>query len=148
MKTFAGKLKPSFITENRPDIMKKIRNSEELTYHIRQLEEKKELQEHLIAAEFNNLKSELRPGNLLRNAWKNLKASPEHRSDLLENAASFGMNVIINKVSGRESRSWMSSVLLAGTQLFKVAGIEDEKIRAWGKAIYQGIYSRKNGAHH
>ena len=150
MITYAGKLKPSFITVNSPEIMNKIRNHKQLELYIRQLEEKKELQEHLIAAEFNNLRNELRPMNLLRSTWKNLNSSPEYRSDMLENAASLGMNVIMNKVSGRESRSWMSSILLAGAQLGlgKASGIEDEKIRVWGTAIYKGLFSRKRSAHH
>jgi hypothetical protein len=130
--------------------MKKIRNRKELELCIRQLEEKKILQERLIAAAFNTLKSELKPMNLLRSTWKNLKSSPEYRSDMLENAASLGMNVILNKLSGRESRSWISSILLAGAQLGldKTTLLENDKMRAWGTAIYKGLFSRKATARH
>lgn len=125
--------------------MKRIRNTEDLKSRIRQLEEKKEIQEQLIEAEFLNLRMEWRPINLLKNTWQDFKKSPDYRADMLENAASLGMSIIAGKLKGGSSSSWFSTILRAGVQLGidKAAGPQNEKIRSWGRALYNGIFGKQ-----
>lgn len=129
--------------ETEPDM--KIRNMKELDARIRDLEERKEIQEELIAAEFKNLRYELQPASLIRSAWNNLKQSPEYRTRLMENAAELGMNMLANRMTGGSSRSLLSSLLRAGTQmgLDKLAEKHSDRIRAYGTAIFNSVFKRK-----
>ena len=126
----------------------KIRNLKELETRIEFLEERRIVQEQLIAAEFSNLRYELRPANLIKNAWKSLRESPESGNRIIETVAELGISALAGKWAGGGSKTLLSSLFRAGAEmgLNKLAEKHSDKIRAYGTAVYNSLFKRKNTA--
>lgn len=99
--------------ENR---LPKITNSDQLQAAIRELEQKKDLQEAELRTHFHEVVSQLEPQNLLRNSIKQYSIGKVLNSGLLQTVAGLGVSYLSGKLIARKSTGSLTNVLRAALQ--------------------------------
>ena len=120
----------------------RFRNIEALEARIRELDKIKDIQESLIAAEFQNLKTSLKPINLIKDSLQNIVNNKEGRNELITGAAALGLNAITNKLLSEKKQSFVSALLGAGIQM-AMESESGEKIKAYGTSIINNLIGKK-----
>lgn len=125
----------------------KINNKSELDNAIRELENRKILQENLLINEFKATRESLRPINLIKESFHNLANNSDMQGGILKAAAGIGVGILAKKIFPGNSLSPIKK-LLGG--FFKAAAINStisnaDKIKAYGISIYHNLF-KKNPA--
>jgi len=117
-------------------------NIEALQARIRELDNIKHIQESLIAAEFQNLKTSLKPISLIRDSLQNIVNTKQDRNELVTGVAEIGLNAIKNKLLFEKNQSFVSALLVAGIQM-AMESESGEKIKAYGTSIINNLIVKK-----
>jgi|GEM_PF-6983999 len=117
-------------------------NIEALQARIRELDNIKHLQESLVAAEFQNLKTSLKPISLIKDSLQNIVNTKQDRNELVTGVAEIGLNAIKNKLLFEKNQSFVSALLVAGIQM-AMESESGEKIKAYGTSIINNLIVKK-----
>jgi hypothetical protein len=128
----------------------KIKNSKELEARITELQKRKVIQESLLISQVNTTVDSLKPINLIRNTFSNIRETPEVRNNILKSIAGFGLGMLTKRLFIGKSKSLVSKMLSTGLELgmAKAAVKQTDKLRAYGIAVYNNIFSKNHKNNH
>jgi hypothetical protein len=99
---------------------KRITNSDELKAHMRDLEHQLAIDERQLKKDVREVYQSLHLKNMVKNAFKEMKESPQVRNGLIATGATLGMRLLVDKVLFRKNRSIKSFLINEGVK--KVLG--------------------------
>jgi L-alanine-DL-glutamate epimerase-like enolase superfamily enzyme len=91
--------------------MGQINTQEELRRAIADLEKKKSMQEMVMKGQFEQVKTEMKPVNLVRNTFSRFAAIPEVRKTLIDTIVGFGIGYIANKATKVMSEESLDNIV-------------------------------------
>ena len=123
----------------------KISSKKELDEAIIELEKKKIYQRELIKEQYHQTVESLRPGNLIKGVFNDLRHSSGASSGILKTVAGLGIGMLTkNLLWGKSSsliKRWLGNALKIGVA--KTAVSNADKIKAYGVSIYNNLFKRK-----
>ena len=127
-----------------------INNSNELDLRIAELQKRKAIQENLLTSQFHNTLESMRPFNLIKSTFRNIKENHEVRNGILKSAAGIGISLLTKRFFLGGSKDGivskiMKTALTAG--MAKTAIDKSDKLRAYGTAIYHNLFRKNHKAH-
>ena len=123
----------------------KISSKKELDEAIIELEKKKIYQRELINEQYHETVESLRPANLIKGVFNDIRHSPMAGSGILKTVAGLGIGMLTkNLLWGKSSsliKRWLGNALKIGVA--KTAVSNADKIKAYGVSIYNNLFKRK-----
>lgn len=104
-------------TESADEKLWSVANTTDLEAAIRQLEEKRSLQESELRAQFHTVVENLKPKNILKNTLADVRASDLLKSNLLKLAVGLGVGYFSRKMIGDKSAGLVKKALGTALQL-------------------------------
>lgn len=124
----------------------KISNKAELDEAIIALNRKKVEQKNLLVYQYRQTTESLKPGNLIKHAFKDITHSDSAKSGILKTVAGLGLGMITKNLFWGNSSSlikrWLGNALKIGVA--KTAISNTDKIKAYGTAIYHNLFRRNH----
>jgi F0F1-type ATP synthase assembly protein I len=123
-----------------------IKNVKELDARIKELESKRSLLEGALVSKFEKVTEQLKPLNLIKSTFQGITHSPDLRSDMIKGALGLGVGILTKKLLIGKSTGIIASLLSTGLKLglAKTAVNQSDKIRAYGKAIFNNLLHKKS----
>ncbi|MEO8769936.1 MAG: hypothetical protein ABI402_07620 [Ferruginibacter sp.] len=123
----------------------KISSKKELDERIIELEKKKIYQRELIKDQYQETVESLRPANLIKGVFNDIRHSPAASSGILKTVAGLGIGMLTKNLFWGKSSSLIKRLLgnVLKIGVAKTAVSNGDKIKAYGVAIYNNLFKRK-----
>lgn len=125
--------------------MEKISNSTDLKAAIAKLELQRTEEGQIVKQQFMRIQDDLRPANLLKNAFKDLVASPELKYGVIDVSIGVAAGSLAKKAIIGDSQNSMRELLASAAESFVTKEVtkNGERIRSWGHTLLEKLIGSK-----
>jgi hypothetical protein len=122
-----------------------IRNREELSAAIMELENRKVLREQELVNEFKAVRESLHPVNLIKESFSKFTESPALQNGLLKTVVGMSAGFLSKKIIGGKSTSLLKKLLNSVIEIAvaKTAVNNTDRIKALGISAYNNLFKKK-----
>lgn len=125
--------------------MEKISNSTDLKAAIAKLELQRTEEGQIVKQQFMRIQDDLRPANLLKNAFKDLVTSPELKYGVIDVSIGVAAGSLAKKAIIGDSQNSMRELLASAAESFVTKEVTKnaERIRSWGHTLLEKFIGSK-----
>ena len=125
----------------------KITTSGDLDIAIEELERRKVLQEAMLNDQFQATVEHFKPSNLLKSAFHKVVDSSGVGSTVLKAAGGLGVGFLAKSLLIGKSTNMITKLAAGALKVGTTNAVmhNSDKISAWGKAIYNNLFTKKKG---
>jgi hypothetical protein len=123
-----------------------IHTSQDLENAIAELERKKVIQEKILTEQFHATVNHFKPGNLIKDAFRKVIEPGDTRSNILKTAGGLGAGLLAKNLIFGKATSIIGKLASNAIKVGATNSVlhNSDKIAAWGSAIYNNLFKKKN----